>query len=272
VPLTADSGAVVVRVLDFTRCSLEATFTGGNIDSVNIGDSAEIKVKRRSGQDITFDIRTPDTTLVARLFSLNPGEYDPFIDSLKSLYTGLEMTAREQGVYTVENAGAPGMIIEFTVRPSSRAGNPLVLNARPFTGVVEKGTRYLGVEVAKPFPDTTMRKLRRWVDAVITAKGLEIDGEPYAVDRINTVLVKLLPLNGSAPLDSYVSYKQRPKKMKQYAQKEFKVTATVRIDTVPPHVERLARSLYEESREYLKVEARINSYKTSWGKKLVKKR
>lgn len=276
-------------------CRVE--LSGTNVDSVSIGDSVEIQVASACDIPLTFNLTLPDTALSARHVTTAPAAYNAFFDSLTSDHIGREVTAKDQGLYRVTGVARPDVAFELELVPDvdpfkqaaprlksilDAAGSAFepgrpdsvrgVLVARTFKGVFADGVRHLKVELANPFGDSLKQVLGRWVRDSLSARGLVLDGSAYRLNAASTVVVKTLSMDAEAPLDGYVGYKQRSRKMKEYRQKEFKVSGTVRVSSLPEHVRSLARSYTALSGKPLAVRLRVCSYRISWGKKLVRKK
>jgi len=251
-------------------CAVE--LSGANVDSVGIGDSAQVMVASACDLSLTVNVTLADTALSARHVTGTPGAYSAFFDSLTSGFVGREITARDQGLYTVRAVERPDVVLEFSLAPAGSGDSGRTLSARSFPGVFAEGVRCLTVELPNPLPDSLKLLLSAWARDSFAGHGFVLDGTRYQSRSLDRVVVKTLTMDAEASLEHYVAYKQRPRGMNEYRQKDFRIRGAVRVENPPGHVRALARTYRAATGSPLPARVRIRSYRTTWGKKLVRKK
>jgi len=270
-----DTGTIAFSILDFSGYTFENEFDGANIDSITVGDSAQIEIQKKYDANLVMNGELKKgKSFPLRPFMMKSTGSDPFIDSLMTMFKDRAVTARQQGVYKVTSVESPALVLEYELAPQDKpwdAGKSMLYSSKPFYGVFEKGVRKVKLEAAKPFADSILARIRSWSDSMVAQKTMELDGKKWSVEKTKLIKAKTIMMYAEAPLESYVPFKKRPKALKEFDQKEFKVKGTIRVSSPPAYVRELALLYYRAAHDFLDVNVRINSYEITWGKKLIRK-
>jgi hypothetical protein len=100
--------------------------------------------------------------------------------------------------------------------------------------------------------------------ALVDYEGTNLKIEEFKKLRMTT------KIKARVPFKEFVPHKKRNGEMVEDLKKSDWLTVDIRLPDIPPHVQRQARLLYAQTPpEYLVGSVKVNSYITTWGKRLI---
>lgn len=265
---------VILQVIDFKSFSADCEFSKF-ADSIDIGDSASVVPVGHSESK-----KNPPFSLIlawkqGRKNITSKVGYMVETEFLKELNAALEddsLMIKKHGLYVVDEIKEGKLNVSVKAHSKDAERGDLIASATPIMGVLQEGDAVIELDLRKVSSEGVKTAIDKYSQALVN-KTITTEKGSFQVDSLirRTMEIKVAI---KQPLTVKNSYKSIPKSLRKNAidAPDKKIKGKVGITNLPEKVSEAARLLYEAEpkSQYLNAQIKLNAYKTTWGKRLLK--